>query len=364
MDVGLQMICATYGWTDISDQQAYDEEIKLALLAADLGFDALWAVEHHHNDYSFCPDNIQLMSYLAAKCPDIDVGTAAVILPWNDPLRVAEKVSMLDHFTEGRFRFGIGRGLARREFEAFRVSMDESRERFDEAAAMIVEALETGWMEGDGPHYKQPRVEIRPRPRFPIRNRLYAVASSDDSVVSAAKLGAHMVMFADRPWPSRLPAIERHRQLVPEMHGHAAPPPLIADFCVCTPTMDGAQELARKHMGPFVLSNFEHYELLGEHFSSVKGYDAYAAKVAVAKEVGIEGIIDGFMEASVWGTPDKVLRMLEERRDVLGDFELATSFRFGGTPYDVAERSLRLYAKEVLPVVQAWKSEAESAAAQ
>jgi len=361
MDVGLQMICSTYGWTDVSDQQAYDEEIKLALLAADLGFDALWAVEHHHNDYSFCPDNIQLMSYLAALRPDIDVGTAAVILPWNDPLRVAEKVAMLDHFTEGRFRFGVGRGLARREFEAFRVSMDESRERFDEAAAMIVKALETGWMEGDGPHYKQPRVEIRPRPRFPIRDRLYAVASSDDSVVSAAKLGARMVMFADRPWPTRLPAIERHRTLFPEMHGRPAPPPLIADFCVCTETMDGARELARKYMGPFVMSNFEHYELLGEHFAKVKGYDSYAAKVEVAKEVGIDGIIDGFMEASVWGTPDQVLRMLEARRDALGAFELATSFRFGGAPIEVSERSLRLYAKEVLPVVQAWGKDAAAA---
>ncbi|MGZ0187786.1 MAG: LLM class flavin-dependent oxidoreductase [Alphaproteobacteria bacterium] len=163
MDVGLQMVCATYGWTDVSDEQAYDEEIKLALQAADAGFDALWAVEHHHHDYSFCPDNIQLMTHLAALRPNIDVGTAAVILPWNDPLRVAEKVSMIDHFTNGRFRLGIGRGLARREFEAFRVNMDESRERFDEAAAMIVSALETGWMEGEGPHYKQPRVEIRRR---------------------------------------------------------------------------------------------------------------------------------------------------------------------------------------------------------
>jgi len=365
MDVGLQMICATYGWDNCSDQQAYDEELKLALLAADLGFNCLWAVEHHHHDYSFCPDNLQLMAYLAGQRPNVDVGTAAVILPWNDPLRVAEKVSMLDHFTEGRLRFGVGRGLARREFEAFRVSMDESRTRFDESAAMIVDALETGWMEGKGPHYKQPRVEIRPRPRFPIRDRLYAVASSDDSVVSAAKLGAHMVMFADRPWPSRLPAIQKHRELIPEYFPGMRPPrPLIADFCVCTPTMDGAEELARKYMGPFVLSNFEHYELLGEHFSTVKGYDAYAAKVKVAKEVGIEGIIDGFMQASVWGTPDQVLKMLEERRDLIGDFELATSFRFGGTPYEVAEQSLKLYAKEVLPVVQSWQANSAKVAAE
>ncbi len=136
--------------------------MRIAAIAADGGFDCLWAVEHHDDDYSFCPDNLQLMSYLAAKHPNVDVGTAAVILPWNDPLRIAEKVPMIDHFTDGRLRFGVGRGLARREFNIFRSSMDESRTRFDEAAKMIVEALETGFIEGDGPHYKQPRARASP----------------------------------------------------------------------------------------------------------------------------------------------------------------------------------------------------------
>ena len=207
MDVGLQMIFATYGWTNVSDEQAWDEELRLARLAVDLGFDVLWSVEHHGNDYSFCPDNLQLMSYLAAACPDVGVGTAAVILPWHDPLRVAEQASVLDHLSRGRLRLGIGRGLARREFEAFRGTMDESRGRFDEAAEMILRGLRTGVMEGAGPFYPQPRTEIRPRPTRSFDGRVYAVASSDDSVVSAAKLNAHMVMFADRPRPMRMPAI-------------------------------------------------------------------------------------------------------------------------------------------------------------
>jgi hypothetical protein len=66
------------------------------------------------------------------------------------------------------------------------------------------------------------------------------------------------------------------------------------------------------------------------------------------------------MDAAVWGTPDRILRMFEERRKVVGDFELATSFRFGGTPYRFAEDGLRLYCKEVLPVVQSWKTAAET----
>jgi len=354
MDVGVQMVFASYGWSDVSDAQVWDEELRLARLAVELGFDVLWSVEHHFNDYSFCPDNLQLMSYLAAACPDVDLGTAAVILPWHDPLRVAEQVSVLDHLSHGRLRLGIGRGLARREFAAFRGTMDESRERFDEASAMIMRALATGAMEGDGPFYRQPRVEIRPRPTRSFDGRLYAVASSDDSVVSAARLNARMVMFADRPWPIRLPAIQKHRELTRQLHGQEAAPPLLADFCVCTPTLDGAEPLARRYMGKFVESNFYHYELLGEHFSTVKGYDAYAQKIAMAREIGMDGIVSAFMEAAVWGSPDRILRKLEERRTIVGDFELATSFRFGGTPFALAESGLRLYAKEVLPVVRAW----------
>ncbi len=140
------------------------------------------------------------------------------------------------------------------------------------------------------------------------------------------------------------------------MHGGPELAPLLADFCVCTPTMDGAEDDARQYMGKFVESNFYHYELLGEHFSSVKGYDAYAQKIALAKEIGMDGIVNAFMQAAVWGTPDHILKMFEERRAIVGDFELATSFRFGGTPYDFAERGLKLYAKEVLPVLHSWKS--------
>jgi alkanesulfonate monooxygenase SsuD/methylene tetrahydromethanopterin reductase-like flavin-dependent oxidoreductase (luciferase family) len=355
MDVGVQMVFASYGWSNVSDAEVWDEELRLARLAAELGFDVLWSVEHHFNDYSFCPDNLQLMSYLAAACPDVGLGTAAVILPWHDPLRVAEQVSVLDHLSGGRLRLGVGRGLARREFAAFRGTMDESRGRFDEASEMILRALRTGVMEGDGPFYPQPRTDIRPRPARSFDGRVYAVASSDDSVVSAAKLGAAMVMFADRPWPIRMPAITKHRQLVREMHGHEARPPLLADFCVCTPTLDGAEAAARRYMGKFVESNFYHYELLGEHFSTVKGYDAYAQKIALAREIGMDGIVSAFMEAAVWGTPDRILKKLDERRGLVGDFELATSFRFGGTPYAVAETGLRLYAKEVLPVVRSWR---------
>ncbi|MCS5668985.1 MAG: LLM class flavin-dependent oxidoreductase [Dehalococcoidia bacterium] len=354
MDVGMMMIFSSYGWEGAPDAQMWEEELRLAEIAADEGFDCLWSAEHHFNDYSFVPDNLHLMTHVAAKHPGIDVGTAAVILPWHDPLRVAENAAVLDLLSGGRLRLGFGRGLARREFDTFRLSMDESRGRFDEAAPMIVEALETGYIEGDGPYYNQPRTEIRPRPQHSFDGRIYAVASSEESVLSAAKLGAHVIMFADRPWDMRMPGIERGRAMHREFHGTEPPDVMLTEFVVCGTDLAMCEEEARKYQGKFVESNFYHFEFLGDHFQSVKGYDSYQQKAEIARSAGMEGAVDGFMKAASWGTPDKILRGLEERKELLGSFELNVSFRFGGTPYDVAERGLKLFAKEVLPVLKSW----------
>jgi alkanesulfonate monooxygenase SsuD/methylene tetrahydromethanopterin reductase-like flavin-dependent oxidoreductase (luciferase family) len=355
MDVGIQLVFASDGWEGIRDSQVYAEELRLVRLAEELGFDVVWSVEHHFFGYSFCPDNTELLAYVAGITDRIDVGTAAVILPWNDPLRVAEKIALLDHLAGGRLRFGMGRGLSRREFAQFRdIEMDESRDRFDEAADLILRALETGYAEGDGPFYKQPRTEIRPRPERSFDGRVYAVASSDDSIEAAARCKAAMVMFADRSWEHRLPGITRWRELFQEMHGVAAPPPMTCDYCVCLPDATEAEDLARRHMGRYLASVLEHYEVMGDHFAVTKGYDAYAQAAEILAKIGESGFLEGFLRASAWGTPDKVLATFERRREVLGPFELATSFRFGGIPFDKAEASMRLFASEVLPVLQSW----------
>ena len=141
MDVGYLILCASDGWNDVTDAQVYREEVELARMADDLGFSVIWAVEHHFDGYSFVPDNALMAAHLAATCKNADVGTAAFILPWHDPLRVAERITMLDHLTDGRLRIGFGRGAARMEFNGFREgSMDESRDRFNESIDIILRA--------------------------------------------------------------------------------------------------------------------------------------------------------------------------------------------------------------------------------
>src|SRR5205823_12975155 len=131
-------------------------------LADEVGFHAMRPVARALHAYSFCPDDTLFLAHMAARPRRILLGTGAVILPWNDPLRVAEKLALLDHLAGGRVLFGMGRGLARSEYAGFGIPMDESRDRFDESARMILDALETGVIEGDGPYFPQARTPIRP----------------------------------------------------------------------------------------------------------------------------------------------------------------------------------------------------------
>lgn len=356
MDAGVQMTFTGHGWPGARDSQVYEEEIRLALIAADAGFDVLWSAEHHFFDYAFCPDSLELLAYLVGRTnSSIDVGTAAVIMPWHDPLRVAEKVAMLDHLSGGRLRFGMGRGLSRQEFEGFRgIRMEESRDRFDEAAAMVVNALDSGWIEGDGPFYPQARREIRPRPERSFADRLYAVAGSDESIDAAVRIKARMLMFADRAWDQRLPSIERYWKGFAEVHGEPAPPMVTADFTVCLASETEANEVAEHYLAVYLTSVLDHYEMMGDHFDATQGYEGYAKAAEQLRNMGKAGHLKSFMNAAAYGTPDQVLATLQKRRDLLGPIELMTTFRFGGIPIATAERSLRLFAAEVLPVLKTW----------
>ena len=358
MDVGIQNLFASHGWADIDDGQVVAEDTRLSLLADELGFDVVWSVEHHFFDYSFCPDNVVWLASLAPRLQHADVGTAAVIMPWNDPLRVAEKISLLDHIAGGRFRFGLGRGLSRREYALFEgIEMDESRGRFDEGSRMVIEALETGYIEGDGPFYPQPRTPIRPKPARTFKGRTYAVASSDDSLDAAARIGGAMVMFADKSWARRVPSIERWRELFREHNGIEPPPPLICDFVYCHEDGDVAAERGVRYIATYLESVLEHYEIMGDHFRHTAGYEAYASAAETLQRIGSSGFLDGFLEATAHGTPAQVLDTYRARWELIGGFEAAPSFRFGGIPYDEAEASLRLFAAEVLPELRRWELE-------
>lgn len=349
-----QLLLQNYNLTT-SDAAVYAAELALAELAEPLGFSGLWCVEHHFDaGYSMCPDNLQLLSYLAARTSSIELVPAAIILPWwTQPLRVAEKVALLDILAGGRVRLGLGRGLARSEYESMGVDMNESRDRFDEAAELILTALETGTASGEGPFFRQPAATLAPAPPRGFRDRLVCIAMSPDSLEVAAELGAAMATFVQFPIEMHAPLITTYQQLFREKHGREAPPPTLTEFIYCAEDAQEAERTATEYISRYYTSVMRHYEFGGTHFADTKGYHSYDAISSMIREAGHEAAAGGYVQAQSWGTPEQIVAKVKARRDVIGEYHLNCAFSYAGLPYEKAEASMRLFAQEVLPELKA-----------
>ena len=325
--------------------------MKLLVLTEELGFDIVLPPEHHFDeDYSACPDNFMTLTHVAAKTQRITVGLGAIILPWNDPLRVVEKISLLDHLSHGRLMIGFGRGLSKSEYAGFGIAMDESRERFDESWEIVMRGLRTGIVEADGKFYKQPRVTVVPKPRPELTESFFAVGMSPDSAVKAGEMGGELLMFITGKIDDAMPLINGYRDKYLETHGRQAPPPTMTDFVYVHEDADEARKGGELYAGRYYESVVRHYSFSGEHFEKTKGYEAYAAGAAALREAGMDAATQAYVDAQAGiGTPEEVIEKYRRRMEVAGPFHAAGAFFYGGMTVEEGERNTRLFASEVMP---------------
>ncbi len=169
MHVGMGTGFAHQRGDGYQDAQLMREEFENCVLAEELGFDSVWITEHHFSDYSICTDPVQALTYLAGRTRRIRLGTQVIVVPWHHPVRLAERIVMLDHVSNGRAILGFGRGLARHEFEGLGVDQSRSRELYDDILKIVIPALETGIIDASGTSFDLPRRELRPRPAAQLR---------------------------------------------------------------------------------------------------------------------------------------------------------------------------------------------------
>ena len=341
------------------DDEVYANELRLLDLAVDLGFESIWTVEHHFTDYTMCPDPVQFLTYLAAKYPNVRLGTGVIVLPWHDPLRCAEQVALLDNLSGGRMILGIGRGLARVEYEGFRVDMNSSRERFVSSAQMLIEGLERGYVEGTNEFVDQPRRELRPRPQFSFKGRTYAAAVSPESMPIMAELGIGLLVIPQKPWEVVRGDFEVYNRVWAETYGAAAKPPapLSGGFTFVDTDAERAEDLAYRYIGKYYETVLKHYEFGENPHAGVKGYEFYTGISKYIGRHGREGAVADFVKLMPWGTPDQVIEKTAFIRDSIGIAGFNPGFSYADMPYDVAERSLRLFAAEVLPELNRWETD-------
>lgn len=336
---------------NVHDHENFKLELEMGLRAEDLGFDTLWAVEHHFDDYAMVPDNFALLAYFAARTSTIKLATGAVILPWNDPLRVAEKAVMLDYLSGGRFVLGLGRGLARMEYEGFGIPMDEARGRFDQSAEIILKALETGKMSADTDLYHQPEVALRPAPIRSFQDRLYCVGISPDSVMAAANIGAGLMAFIQMEMELHAEAVRTHKKVFEEKFHKPAPIPVLAQQMYCHPNADVARDRAHQYIGQYLHSVVKHYDFAGEHFDKIKGYQSYGEGAKRFRDEGVDKVVRDFVELQLWGTPDQILEKLRTMKEQVGDFETNVVAAYAEMAPEDLLASHELFAKEVIPAL-------------
>jgi alkanesulfonate monooxygenase SsuD/methylene tetrahydromethanopterin reductase-like flavin-dependent oxidoreductase (luciferase family) len=277
-----------------------------------------------------------------------------MVLPWHDPVRIAESFTVLDHISQGRVILGIGRGLGRVEFDGFRVPMGESRERFVESAEMLLAGLERGYVEYDGQWIRQPRAAIRPAPSRTFRGRTYAAAVSPESMPIMAKLGVGILVIPQKPWDVVTAELDDYRRVYREHNGTDAPPTTVAGWTFVDPDADRAREMAVKYIGGYWDTVLRHYELTSDHLSKTKGYEHYGRMSEIARAAGgTDALTEFFLSLQVWGTPDQCVEKIHDIRSRLGANTFIGVFSYAGMPPEEAPRNLRCFATDVLPQLNA-----------
>jgi alkanesulfonate monooxygenase SsuD/methylene tetrahydromethanopterin reductase-like flavin-dependent oxidoreductase (luciferase family) len=349
MKVGMFVAMQNHPNNAQADHHLYWEECQLAELAEPLGFDSLWAVEHHFDNYAMIPDVVQFLTYMAGRTSRIHLGTGVIVLPWHDPVRVAEQIAMLDILSHGRLLIGFGRGAAKLEYDGFRVPMDEARERFIESAEVVVKALQHERFSHQGKYFQIPEMSIRPRPYTDFRGRLYGAAISPESAEIMARLGIGVLSILQRDWDGTVAEIERYNGFYRGLVGQEPTPPVVAARVIIGDTDEEARALARKYISGHWQMADQHYGISRGDHRGVKGYEHYSKLGEMLKQLDPEVLTESIINPHIFGTPETCLQRIRLLRDKFKTDHFAAIFSDGGIPSELAERSLRRFAAEVLP---------------
>ncbi|HYU12968.1 MAG TPA: LLM class flavin-dependent oxidoreductase [Stellaceae bacterium] len=177
------------------DSDGYHHFINYVIEAERLGFSSVFLVEHHFTGFGQVSASLNLLSYLAARTERIRLGTAVVVLPWHNPVLVAEAAATLDLLSNGRLDFGVGKGYRPYEFSGFCIPQDEATARFDEAIEVIRRAWTSqGRFSYEGRWWHYDNVVVEPAPIQQPHPPCWLGAGSAESIRRAAREGYNLLL--------------------------------------------------------------------------------------------------------------------------------------------------------------------------
>ena len=328
---------------EIVEQSGYGEE---------LGFDSVWLAEHHFHSFGGILSSPTVIgAAIAQTTSTIRIGTAVTLLPYHDPLRLAEDYATLDCLSRGRLDFGIGHGFVKWEALTFGVALEELRGRFQENLAIILKAWNGGTFNHEGLFHRYENVEVLPRPvQRPHPTVWMGATSTAESFEFAGRSGFHLMLIPFLHEIEELRAMVEHYRNARRAAGH---------------DMNATRIIAMYHI------------YAGESSSAARATaePALAAYHAAAAEA--RNLTQGIPEPESYRTHDEhrakmrtltFADLVEQNRVLIGDAaevrekvahvrerlyltDLAGNFALGNLPDALTRATLRRFTEKVAPQI-------------
>ncbi|WP_238120085.1 MULTISPECIES: LLM class flavin-dependent oxidoreductase [unclassified Xanthobacter] len=227
---------------------AFAEQTQLVRAAESLGYEEAWVAEHHFNPGAASPSCLALLAHLAGQTSRIRLGSAAVLLPFRDPITVAEDVATVDILSRGRLNLGVAKGGPFPvQNKHFHVAKEESRARTLEALEVIEQLLYTPSVRFKGAFFDLDGVELVPKPvQAPIPT--FLATATPDALRHAAARGYGIMAAPPFPLAGARESLNMYRAAAPGVD----PRFTLIRFFHLAPTREQAVEEAKGFLRPFV----------------------------------------------------------------------------------------------------------------
>jgi natural product biosynthesis luciferase-like monooxygenase protein len=334
-----------------SAQQYWSEALRLTQRAEELGFANVRTVEHYFHPYGgYSPDPLIFLSAAAAMTRTIRLITGAVLPVFNNPLKLAGQIGMIDAISEGRVEIGFARAFLPHEFARFGISMDESRVRFDEGLEQVRRLLEEESVTAQGRFHSFEKVTSLPRPTQKPRPPFWIAAlSTEDSFENAGRLGHHL-MGIPLAGAQMAKLIKIYRQAWTKARHPGSGRVMLAFHMFCAETREKAAAIAREPLNIYLRSIVN---AASDWMSGVasKDYPNYQKMIEFISKETFESQVE---KGAAWiGAPDDIRKSIAAYDAQVGGFESASlQVNFGMIGQADAEQSMTLFAQEVMPYCQ------------
>jgi alkanesulfonate monooxygenase SsuD/methylene tetrahydromethanopterin reductase-like flavin-dependent oxidoreductase (luciferase family) len=335
------------GW---SESDVFKYNVQIIEFLEEMGFDGMWAAEHHFRGYGLCNNIPALLSFMAARTSRLRLGTGIIVLPLHNPVLVAEEIAQLDTLSGGRVNFGVGRGYQSGEFNRFGIDIGEARERFDEALDLILRLWREDGVTHQGQFYHCADVTLKPKPIQKGGPPTYVASISPDTVKRCAQRGLPILGDPVATFRNLGRAADIWRS---EMAANDFSTDGIDLTCMRTVYVAETNEKARADLAKFE-AGFDRSAIVNIQNAPV---DAKTGKIAKGYEFWQDKYLKGgtlsddfrWDQLEVIGDPERVIGQIKTLQ-ALGYGNVMCDF--GSTrPMPIADmkKIIRLFAEEVMP---------------